>query len=122
MPTPLLELSTLERPTILIDGREYELMRPDDLGLRDLMRIRRLQSQLAKWQAMDEDALSDEDLDQAAGLLDTLCRMLLPETPAEVYARLSDGHKGQIVQAFTRLARPRATATPAGKQSPTTAG
>lgn len=114
MGKPLLDLSTLERPTISIDKEDYLLMRPEDFGLRESVRIDRLRHELHDVMSRPEN-LSDEDVLTVAGALDDLVRMILPDVPLEVFAKLRDGQKLRIVEAFSTLVTPGVRATPTAK-------
>lgn len=109
---PLLELSTLspERPNIVIDGTAYELAVPSDFGLREQARLLRLQRAVEPLQGADDP--SDEEVEAAAQALEEITRLLVRGAPAEVLARLTDGQRIQIAQAFTEAASPKTDAAP----------
>jgi len=118
MAQPLLDLSTLERPQIAIDKRGYDVMRPDDFGIRELLQLQRLYGTVTRVQGTAPDALTEADIEVMADALDTMVRMIMPELPDEVFRKLYDTQKLQIVGAFSGLVgwsggtRPTATASP----------
>jgi hypothetical protein len=95
----ILDLSTLvERPTVRIDGVEYTMSVPEDLGLRDLTTVERLRNRVNK--VMAKEDVTDADVETVARALETMVRIILPELPGEVLARLSDVKRLAIVNAF----------------------
>ncbi len=103
MGQPLLDLTTLERPQISIDKRGYDVMRPDDFGIRELLKLHKLRDQVQRVQAMAPEELTEAALEEMADALDTMVRMLMPEMPDEVFRKLYDTQKLQIVAAFSTL-------------------
>jgi hypothetical protein len=122
MGKPLLDLDTLEHDVIAIDGKQYEIMQPDDFGLADLAAIRRAYRTVLAVQGKAEADLTDDDLEQLAKALDAVTQKAIPSMPAEVLARLRDGQKLQIVATFTKLAGRLGSLLPAkeGPPSPLT--
>lgn len=102
MPDPILELNTQDRPVISIDKRDYPVMLREDFGLLDLIKLGRLYSTVADVQTKEEPAL--EDVERLKRALDAFVRLVLPDVEPDVYARLRDGQKLRIVEAFTGLA------------------
>lgn len=104
MPKPLLTFETLapERPTIAIDGAAYELAAPEDFGIMDQARLSRLQKRVNEFAGGAD--ISDEDAAMLVDALDQLVILILPSLPADVRGRLRDGHKLQIIQAFSQAA------------------
>lgn len=103
MTQPLLDLATLDRPQISIDKRGYDVMRPDDFGIRELLKLHKLRDQVARVQATAPEDLTEAALEEMADALDTMVRMIMPDLPAEVFAKLYDTQKLQIVAAFSTL-------------------
>jgi hypothetical protein len=119
MAKPLLDLSTLEQPTISIDKQDYSMMRPEDFGLREGVRLERLRKTVAG--VMNQTGeIADEDVLAMADALDELVRTILPDLPADVFAKLRDGQKLKIVEAFSTLVTPGVRATPTADQNPST--
>lgn len=96
----LLDLSTLEpdRPLVKIDGKTYEMAIPDDFGIREMARLRKMGRRIQALEGQDE--LADEELDELAHALDECCAMALPGCPDEVRAKLTDTQKAKVVRAF----------------------
>ena len=117
MNKPILDLSTLEQPTISIDKQDYSLMRPEDFGLRESVRLERLRKTVAA--VMNQTGeIADEDVLAMADALDELVRMVLPGLPDDVFGKLRDGQKLKIVEAFSTLVTPGVRATPTATANP----
>lgn len=108
---PVLDLNTLvERSTIRIDGKLYELKNAGELSLLDYQRVVRCGVEIRDKLKRDEDAeLSDAEVTAGSKSLDSLCRLILV-APTEVHDRLQDGHRIAIMKVFTGLQRPAAPA------------
>lgn len=123
MPSPLLTLETLEpdRPTIRIDGAEYELALPDDFGLIESARLARLMRQATEAQKAAEDlpadaSLEGEALDGLERVLDGTLAMIL-RAPADVLARLNSSQKVAVIAAFGPAMEDRAALSAKGPRS-----
>lgn len=102
-PAPLLDLSTFtERPTIIIDGEQYELHNPEEFSVLDYQRIASDGRKLAR--LIDADELDEEQAVELRTVLDRTTRRLLI-APEEVHAKLGDMHRVAIARAFTSLQR-----------------
>lgn len=97
MAQTLLELTTdaPERAIIKIDGKPYELRSGDDLGLKEDAEFRRLVRSFS-------DAQPGEDWQKLALTLDSMVGAVVLDLPVEVLAKLSDGKKLKIIEAFTK--------------------
>ena len=91
----------IERPTVAIDGVEYDMALPDDFGILALAKIDRMQRDLGLLMARPDD-LTDRELERIAGILDGLTALVLPDVPDERRGRLRDAQKLAVVQAFQR--------------------
>lgn len=101
---PLLDLVTLiERPTIAIDGKRYELRSPEELSIYDSQWLtvagRRIE-QIAK------DGGDEGELEPA---IDAVVEKVVVDLPAEVFGRLSGIQRMAIVEVFTGLLARRKT-------------
>lgn len=131
---PLLDLDTLiARPTIRIDGTDYEMKRGAEMSLVEYQRVVRFGAKLAKLHGVSlqggqglvtaEGEIPEDDLIESSAAMDGLCRLVLM-APAEVHERLTDTHRAKIIQVFITLnpkaateARERAAAAPGGRTS-----
>ena len=95
---PLLDLNTLiERPTIAIDGKRYEMLSQDELSILDSARFE-------KWGRRIEALAEDEArADELHALIDTVAAAILVGVPADVRDRLTKGHKARVIAVFTGL-------------------
>jgi hypothetical protein len=98
MPEPLLSLATLiDRRTIEIDARRYEIRSPDELSVLDSHRFSQWASRLEALQkAGDESPEMDE-------LADTIARNAVVDVPAEVFAKLTGAQKIAVAEVFFAL-------------------
>lgn len=94
---PILDLDTLiERPTIRIDGKAYELWSPEELSILD--------SQYFTLKGREiEELARGEDVEALSALIEKVCRRCLVEIPDDVFAKLSAPQKTAIVEAFSGL-------------------
>lgn len=99
--TPLLDLNTLtERSLIKINDGTFELRNPGELSL---LSYRKLETRSAEMEAlMEQESLSDNQVEILAKTLDSLVEMVL-DAPDEVRAQLNDLHKLRILQVFNEL-------------------
>lgn len=98
---PLLNLDTLiVRPQVIIDGQSYEMVSPDEMTIverqRQVARGRRMQ------ELLDKRELSNQEQGELARVLDEGCRAILL-APDDVHAKLMDGHRLDIIDAFGQL-------------------
>jgi len=114
---PILNLDTLvERRTVAIDGKPYDLVSASELSILDYHRIGNQGRNVEAIMAQQDD-LSDDQVQAVRTLLDSMCKVLLL-APIEVHVRLTDNQRLQIVGAFTGLLRAEAV-LPAGGPSTT---
>ncbi len=102
MAEPLLDLSTLAptRPSIRIDGIDYEMAVMGDFGAVELFRIRTLGNEaLAVQKVKDKDYTEQHAIDFSTNLSSQV-QMLLTGLPDEVLAKLTDQMKGRILEVF----------------------
>lgn len=95
---PILDLNTLiERPTIKVDGKVYELLSPDELSILDSQR-------LTRWGREIEVLATDEEKsDELDALVSQAARKVLADMPDKVFAKLSASHRFSVVEVFTGL-------------------
>lgn len=97
---PLLKLDTfVQRPTVVIDGVQYEILSCDELSILDSHRFgmwgRRINAL-----AEADDETSEAELN---ALIDKVARKVAVGIPAEIYEKLSGSHKLAISDVFTGL-------------------
>lgn len=95
---PLLDLNTLiERPKIAIDGKDYEILSPEELSILDSQGF-------TFWGGEIERLSQDkEKASELEALIDTVARKVLVSVPASVFGKLSGSHKFRVVEVFTVL-------------------
>lgn len=113
MAEPILDLNTLDRPVISIDKRDYPVMLREDFGLLDLLHIDRMAHIVNEVRGKAVDQVTEAEVERMGEALDHFVRLVMPDVPPEVFARLRDGQKLRIVEAFTRLGASVGTARPA---------
>lgn len=123
---PLLDLDTLtQRERITIDGKPYQIRNPGELDIVQFHAITagaETVQQLLTGDASKPGFISDlseEAVVQVAAALDTVCRAIFVDVPADVYARLSETQKLQVMRAFSSLQEGRAPKPPAGTKTET---
>lgn len=95
---PLLDLNTLiERPTIAIDGKRYEILSPEELSILDSQRFENWGRQI---EALARD---DDKSDELDALIQTVTDKIMVGVPQDVRAKLSNGHKLKVLAVFTGL-------------------
>lgn len=94
----LLDLNTLiERPTIAIDGKKYEIRSPDELSIIE-------SQQFTFWGAAIEELSQEEGKEEELQvLIDKVADAVLIGVPANVRAKLSGVQKHQVIEVFTVL-------------------
>lgn len=97
----LLDISTLEpdRLSIGIDGRLYYLRAREDFGLRELVKLQALYSQILTQSSNAEP--DEETIEELSAALDKFCRLLIMDCPDEIHDKMQDQHRLAIAQAFT---------------------
>jgi hypothetical protein len=114
----LLRLDTLiTRPQVIIDGQPFEMIAEAEMSIverqRQAARGRRIMALMSK----DTTPLTDKEEAELTRLLDEACRAMLVDVPEELYAKLRDGHRLALVEAFGRLLQE--TRRPAGAEKQT---
>lgn len=100
-PTPTLTFETLhEGAPVSIDGQRYEIRHPFALSLGTFERVRRLWMRVSV--LIRQDPLSQEDELSLASWLREICTAVL-DAPDEVQAKLGDGQRVLICEAFIKL-------------------
>lgn len=99
----LLDLSTVAPPKkhVTIDGERYTLADRVSLGLVAMNRFTRLQADVYRFEDIDPEDLTDEQIEATAGALDSLVRIALPDAPKALLAKLPVLDKLQLIRVFT---------------------
>lgn len=112
----VLDLDALvpDRPTVRINGTDYELHVPGDFGARESVRFQRLQATLTRLGALPEP--TDADAEAISEALTEAMRLLFVNCPEEVLVTLTDGQKLAVLQVFPKAVQgtppPPTTPTP----------
>jgi hypothetical protein len=95
---PVLNLDSLiDRPVVIIDGHEYQLLTQAILPPIDVHRLAKF-SRRIEVLTQQEDLTAAEEAELTA-LPDRICRLLL-EAPNEVHAKLTDTKRMEIAATF----------------------
>jgi hypothetical protein len=90
-----LSTETPDRPVIRIDGKDYHLAIADDFTFAEFTWLAREGSKFGDlWAAENTNGELEKQLDK-------LCRMAFHDIPDEVYEKLNDGQKLQVLNVFT---------------------
>jgi hypothetical protein len=105
MPKNILDLKTLQDEfyTVTIDGVEFRLRSFAELGLLDLNKISRAGTALVELQTKDMSDASEEELTDILSILELAIRVAIPDLSEETLARLNDGQKLDIANAFLQV-------------------
>lgn len=117
MSEPVLNLETVgaEVKTVRIDGEDYRLATMNDLNIRQL---RDIQAVGRTFQLFTQDGgmeeLTDEEVGRIEAALSNAVCLSLPDLPEEVEAKLTDGMRLQVTQAFLQVSGLRTDAATPG--------
>lgn len=113
---PVLDMQTLvERPTIALNGEEYEILSPQELSVVDYHRFERMGRSIDRLHAKSK--LTKKEEERLTGLVAELSDRIMVGVPDEVRASLKDSHRLAVIEAFTNLPLAQTMATlapPAG--------
>jgi magnesium-transporting ATPase (P-type) len=105
----ILQLKTIQHQTISIDDVQYDVISPKDLGLKAYQVIinkgEKLYEMLKKIDVDKPDEIKNIDGEKLVSLLDEIVKEIVPGIPAEVFAKLSDMQKMEIMKLFPKLAK-----------------
>lgn len=97
-PGPLLDLNTLiDRPTIAIDDKLYEILSTDELSILDSQRFQKWGTEIERLAEADD---SEAELN---ALIDKVAKHILVGVPDDVFGKLQNGHKARVIEVFTGL-------------------
>lgn len=101
---PLLDLATLiERPTIAIDGKSYELRGAEELSIYESQWLTSAGNRIER---IAKEGGGEDELGEA---IDAVVKKVVVDLPAEVFDRLSGIQRMAIVEVFTALLARRKT-------------
>ncbi len=104
MAAPILNLDSLvDRPTVVINGQEYELLTTDILPPLDLHRFSRYSTRIGVLMAKVD--LTAEDEAELDDLPRRMCRMVL-EAPDGIHDALTQKQRMKIVESFIAPLQP----------------
>jgi len=99
---PILDLDTLvERPTIRVDGKLYEIRSHDELSVLDHHRLVQQGKRLDELMARPE--LDADSRAEVGTLLYEISDFVMVGVPAQVRAKLSDAQRASVAEVFTVL-------------------
>ena len=101
----ILDLTTQsveKRKSINIDGQDYGVVLKDELGLRKIHYLQAAGKSIDKKLAREYDNVNeiDSDGEDMETLLNKCTKIILPELPDTILAKLSDSQKINIIQVF----------------------
>jgi hypothetical protein len=104
----ILDLSTgVERPTIRIDGKAFEMRTPDEFSWHQNQMIskngRRFQNLVKRMET--DDGLTDEETRKLQDLSKDMVDQVVVDLPEEIADKLKPLHQLKIFEAFTKLSR-----------------
>jgi len=103
MAEPILTLDLLvERRTIKIGPKEYELLSPAEMSILDYRKIGKQAARVMEFAGKDNP--TDDEVAELLMILDQLVERLL-FAPPEIREKISAPQKLQIMEAFTQLQR-----------------
>lgn len=102
MAKPILTISTLspDRPEVSIDGRLYEMLLPEDFGLRDQAKLRAMYAKWLDLYDLDPEELTEEQAARLSELLREFVWMVIPGVAEESRERAKDRHLIPLMEAF----------------------
>lgn len=102
MSKALLDLDSLVvRPTIMIDGKSYEILSPDELPV---LTSHMLTVKSKRYdELMQKNDLAHEEREELSSLVRMVSDKIMTPVPLEVTAKLSDAHRLSVIEAFSTL-------------------
>lgn len=112
-----LETAETERPFLTIDAKKYDVNTTDDLGITALAKISAIGKRIAK--IMGKGDLTEADASEAQKNMTLVVNLIVVDLPADIEAKLKDGQKMAIINAFTKTAGVKPETAPS-KETPET--
>jgi len=111
MAAPILDLDKLvDRPTVVIDGKEYWLLTPDILPPLDSHHFHHMWQRTSE--LMEKADLTDDEKAELGALPNRMCRLVLPEAPDAVHEALTDRKRMVVIGVASRTFFVRSPLTP----------
>jgi magnesium-transporting ATPase (P-type) len=105
----ILQLKTIQHLTISIDDVQYDLISPKEMSLKAYQVIinkgDKLYDMLKKIDVDNPDEIKNIDGEKLELLLNEIVREVVPNIPDDVFAKLSDMQKMEIMKLFPKLAK-----------------
>jgi hypothetical protein len=106
MADPLLDLTTLiEQPTIKIDGVQYPILHPDQLGVLDFQRLSIMAGSVSALMKKSGDEITDEDVAELTRIIEDLTDRIMVGVPAEKRTGLTESQRLEVAEVFMTLPR-----------------
>ncbi len=106
MADPLLDLTTLiEQPTIKIDGVQYEILHPDQLGVLDFQRLSTMAGSVSALMKRSGDEIDDKAAAELTTIIEDLTDRIMVGVPAENRAKLTESQRLAVAEVFMTLPR-----------------
>ncbi len=106
MADSLLDLKTLiEQPTIKIDGVQYEILHPDQLGVLDFQRLSTMAGGVSALMKKSPDEITDGDAAELTGIINDLTDRIMVGVPDDMRAKLTESQRLAVAEVFMTLPR-----------------
>ncbi len=100
----LLDLKTLiEQPTIKVDGSQYEILHPDQLGILDFQRLSTMAVRLNTLGKKSDT--SDDEAAELVTIIEDLTDRIMVGVPADVRAKLTEAQRLAVAEVFMTIPR-----------------
>lgn len=97
-----LETAITERPFLTIDKVKYEVNTVDDMGISKLAQIGAVGKRISR--IMEKEDMTDAQAEEIAKSFSKVVKQIVRDLPDEIEAKLKDGQRLAIVNAFSLAA------------------
>ncbi len=98
----LLDITTLiDQPTIKIDGEQYDILHPDQLGILDFQRLSAMAERLAALTSKTD--VSECEAAELVKIITNLTDRIMNGVPGDVRAKLTEGQRIAVAEVFMRI-------------------
>ncbi len=106
MADSLLDLTTLiEQPTISINGTQYPILHPDQLGVIDFQRLATMAGRVGE--LMQKSDLDDDAAADLSQIIADLTNRIMVDIPDDLRAKLTEAQRLAVAEVFMMLPRAR---------------